>query len=114
MIKTKQPKVKEEYWRQCVGTYLFFVRERYNDASIDLVGSAPRDLKNIVRMLREEAEKKKTAWTADTATRSLLYFLKYASNEPVVMDNAGWLLPSCNKYKEQILESIKQSKLQRQ
>jgi hypothetical protein len=111
--KTTHPKASEQYWRSLVQTYMLFVENKFH-YRVPFEKSAPRDLKYIVKYLRELAEEKHIAWDKPTACRTLSVFLQCAWAFEGVISNQEWFLPTASKFKKEIVEAIKQVKLQKQ
>lgn len=104
MAKTKKEKQPPEpFWNEIVGIFFDFTKSRFGDApSFD--GSAPRDLKNILSVLRKRAEDKGVEWTYEVATTRFRHFLEWAYMDNWLRQN--WLLMHINRYKDKIFFAI--------
>lgn len=109
----KEKKVKkstpEPHWNELVEVYFSFCRQHFDETpSFD--GSAPRDLKSIIKSLRERAEKLSLYWDLDTARFRLHKFLEFAIKDNWLKNN--WLLFNINRQKDKIFFNIRKSILQ--
>lgn len=107
-MANKQP---EPYWSEIIKVYFAFHRDRYGKPPV-FKGSAPRDLRLIVAMLREYAQKSGWEWDAKDAQVWLSGFLVHAYfNEPWLRDQEYFSLSELYKMREQIFSNyIKQPK----
>lgn len=118
--KSKPKKVKEvqPYWTEIFVTFLTFMSAKFNEERIAVNGSAPRDLKLIVKELRTHAQGLKCEWNKVIACRTVLYFLEFAwnFNNPllVIPHDKKWFLSLAAKYRVEIIESIRVYKLSKQ
>lgn len=116
MTKTKTPRKKKEkispepHWRMAYAVALSFMVAKFGEAAAVLTESQPRDLKLILKCLRENAEVK-GEWTQEVAAKTLGYFLEYAflTNLPELPypKTRKWFLAYTAKYQPQIIEQIK-------
>ena len=98
--KEKKPKVIEPYWNDMVQVYFEFCKAKFNEIpSFD--GSAPRDLKNIIQVLRKRAEDKGVEWTLDVAKYRFNSFLDYCYADRWLKDH--FILSVLNRQKDVIL-----------
>jgi hypothetical protein len=103
MAKQKKTESAEPYWGLFVETYFSFCKERFGDEpSFD--GSAPRDLKAIIKSLRERAERKNIEWTAGEAISRFKSFLLFAYQDKWLSSN--FILFNLNRQKDKIFFSI--------
>lgn len=109
MAKTKSPKKVKEvepFFKELVETYFSFCRDKLNEEpSFD--GSSPRDLKAIVKTLRDRAEKSGYEWTVGTARFRFNNFLEFAFKDKWLSEN--WLLFNINRQKDKIFFQIRKS-----
>jgi hypothetical protein len=100
--KEKSP--PEPFWNELVSIYFNFCREKFNEEpSFD--GSSPRDLKLIIKSLRERAEKSNIEWTLDTSKNRLHNFLSFAYQDIWLRNN--FLLSNINRQKDKIFFNIR-------
>lgn len=111
--KVKQPKLTEPFWSSIVGTYLLFMKLKFK-YNVMLNDSSPRDLKAIVKRLRELANEGHVAWDKPTACRTLHIFFHFAWENKMAPHSDKWFIITCNKRKEEILGTINQYKISRQ
>lgn len=90
----------EPFWNQLVETYFQWYRKRYN-TSPAFKGSAPRDLRLIIAMLRQNSKWKE--WKLDTAKLELTFFLGVAYGDLYLRDH--WSLSELYKMKDEIYSS---------
>lgn len=113
MAKIKKPKKQkfvEPYFQEMVKIWFDFCREQFHeDPTFD--GSAPRDLKSIIKSLRERAEKSKIEWSLLTAQHRFSGFLKFAWEDLWLSQN--WMLFNINRQKDKIFYKIRAA-IQRQ
>lgn len=105
LIKQKKVKVKaiEPYWDAIVAVWFKFCVDYKGDKpSFD--GSAPRDLKSIMKQLRERAEEKGIEWSELAAVTRLSKFLEVANTYKYL--NEHWLLSNINRQKDIIFFDI--------
>lgn len=102
--KAKEKSTPELYWNELVSVYFDFCREKFNeDPSFD--GSSPRDMKSIVKSLRERAEKNNIEWTLDTAKFRFHKFLDFSFQDSWLSKN--FLLFNINRQKDKIFYNIR-------
>lgn len=108
--KPKKEKVVEPYWNDLVEVYFNFCREKFNESpSFD--GSAPRDLKAIIKTLHERSDKSNVEWTLNVATFRFHNFLEFAFQDYWLSKN--FLLSNINRQKDKIFFNIRAA-IQRQ
>lgn len=110
--EVKQSKVPEPYWSSLVQTYIMFFENKTGE-QIKFEGAATRDLKSIVKFLHESGNEKRIAWTRDIACRSLSVFMQVAWGFEGVVCNGTWFIPTANKFKKEIIEAIRQFKIEK-
>jgi hypothetical protein len=102
--KKKEKAVSEPYWNELVEVYFTFCREKFHEPpSFD--GSAPRDLKAIIKTLHERATKSNVEWTLNIATFRFRNFLDFAYQDSWLKTN--WLLFNINRQKDKIFFNIR-------
>lgn len=105
-VKTPKPKKQkfiEPHWDVIVQTWFKFCVDFKGDKpSFD--GSAPRDLKNIIKELRERAESKNIEWSELAAVTRLNKFLQVANTYKYLNEN--WLLSNINRQKDIIFFNL--------
>lgn len=111
--KTKQPKKPEEFWKSLVGCYLVFMQTQLG-THVELDAAKGKALKLVVKMLRENAENQRVAWTQEIATRTLLFFLNYAWKVSEIIKTEKWFIISVHKHRVELLDKIKLLKSQKQ
>lgn len=100
--KTKAP--PEPHWNELVEVYFNFCRNKFSEEpSFD--GSAPRDLKSIIKTLRERAERSGHNWTLDIAQFRFNNFLEFAYQDSWLSKN--FLLQNINRQKDKIFFNIR-------
>jgi hypothetical protein len=98
--KEKKPKVIEPYWQEMVSCYFDFCKEKFNETpSFD--GSSPRDLRNIIQVLRKRAEDKGVEWTSDAAKSRFRSFLEHCYLDRWLRDH--FILSVLNRQKDVVL-----------
>lgn len=108
--KPKKERVVEPYWNEFVKVYFDFCREKFSEEpSFD--GSAPRDLKTIIKSLHERAEKSGIEWTENVALFRFRNFLEFAYHDSWLSKN--FLLSNINRQKDKIFFNIRAA-IQRQ
>ena len=70
-------------------------------------GSAPRDLKSIIQVLRKRAEDKNIQWTFEVATTRFRHFLEHALMDKWLSEN--WLLMNISRQKDRLFFKITQN-----
>ena len=104
--KAKVAKAITPFWQELVGVYFAFCREKFDEVpSFD--GSAPRDLKAILKSLQERAEKSGIEWTLDVAKKRLFTFLEFSFQDQWLSKN--WLLSNLNRQKDKIFFNIRKA-----
>lgn len=92
-------KRSEEHWSDLVKTYFYWHQLVYKQSPI-FKGSAPRDLRLITAMLRENT----LYWDLKTAKNRLYFFLDYAyESEPFLRDH--WSLAELYKMRKEIFNN---------
>jgi len=105
MPRNKKEKPSPElFWNELVSVYFDFCRDKFHEAPT-FDGSAPRDLKSIVKTLRERAEKSQVEWTSDVAKFRLHNFLEFAYKDSWLRNN--FLLFNINRQKEKLFYNIR-------
>lgn len=116
-LKKKEKMPTEPHWKSAVAVLLTFLAANFGESAAKLQMSMPRDLKMILRHLRENAENLNFSWDTNTACRTLFYFLEFARTinlpEITVPHDAKWFMVFCNQHKDEILEQIRIYKLQK-
>ena len=106
----KEKKPPEPFWNEQVGIFFEFTKAKFHDTpSFD--GSAPRDLKNILAVLRKRAEDKGVEWSYEVATTRFRHFLEWAYADNWLRQN--WLLSHINRHKDKIFFEITRQYLSR-
>lgn len=105
MAKAKKVKAgPEPYWNEFVEIWFNFCREKFSEPpSFD--GSAPRDLKSIIKTLHERAIKSNVEWTLNVAQFRFKNFLDFAYQDYWLKNN--WLLSNINRQKDKIFFNIR-------
>lgn len=111
--KVKQPKLTEPFWSSIVGTYLLFMELKFKYKFIRK-DSTPRELKAIVKRLRELAHEGHIAWDKPTACRTVHLFFHFAWEYKMAPHSDKWFIITCNKRKEEIMDTISKYKQNRQ
>lgn len=104
--KIKKEKVIEPFFKDMVEVWFLFCREKFQE-SPTFDGSAPRDLKSIIKTLRERAVHSNIEWTSDIAKLRFKNFLDFAWEDYWLKNN--WLLFNINRQKDKIFFNIKSS-----
>lgn len=100
--KSKAP--PEPFWNELVEVYFDFCRKKFGEEpSFD--GSAPRDMKTIIKSLHERADKSNIEWTLNTAQFRFYKFLRFAYEDPWLSKN--FLLQNINRQKDKIFFNIR-------
>lgn len=103
VVKQRKKKFIEPYWDAIVGVWFKFCIDNYGDKpSFD--GSAPRDLKSIMKQLRERAEERGIEWSELAAVTRLNKFLEVANTYKYLNEN--WLLSNINRQKDTIFFNL--------
>ena len=102
--KPKKEKFVEPHFKELVEVWFNFCREKFNEPPT-FDGSAPRDLKGIIKALRERSETKNIEWTVDNAQKRFHNFLEFAWQEWWLQKN--WLLSNINRQKDKIFFNIR-------
>ena len=106
--KVKEKPAPELYWNELVSVYFNFCREKFNeDPSFD--GSSPRDMKSIVKSLRERAEKNNVEWNLVIAKNRFHSFLEFSFHDNWLSQN--FLLSNINRQKQKIFFNIRAQKI---
>lgn len=109
MAKTKRqnkPKTPEPFFQDMVSIYFSFCKDKFHEVPT-FDGSAPRDLKSIIKTLRQRAESIPIEWDYETATTRFRHFLEFAYSWSQWLRN-NWLLFNLNRQKDAIFYAIKQ------
>ena len=107
--KVKEKPSPELYWNELVAVYFDFCREKFNeDPSFD--GSSPRDMKAIIKSLRERADKNNIQWSLEIALSRFRKFLEFAFQDKWLSQN--FLLFNINRQKDKIFFNIRAAKNQ--
>lgn len=103
--KAKRKKVPPEpYWNDLVSVYFDFCRTHLGDEpSFD--GSAPRDMKAIIKTLHDRATTSGIEWTLKVAQSRFHNFLTFAFQDSWLAKN--WLLSNINRQKDKIFYNIR-------
>lgn len=102
--KSKEKQLPEPYWKELVELYFDFCREKFQETpSFD--GSAPRDMKGIIKSLHERADKSNIDWTLEIAVFRFKNFLEFAYKDYWLKNN--WLLSNINRQKDKIFFNIR-------
>jgi len=103
-MTVKKEKFVEPFWSELVQIYFAFCREKFSETpSFD--GSSPRDLKSIVKSLRERALKANVEWNLQVASTRLKNFLDFAYQDRWLKKN--FLLSNINRQKDKIFFNIR-------
>jgi hypothetical protein len=109
--KKKEKIPPEPYWYAAFVCASEFMVSKFGDLGADGIKRSLRDLKSILRNLRENAEGRGSIWNEETAYRTLSYFLNFAWSleipELPFPKTSDFFITFCNKYKESIIEHIK-------
>lgn len=106
MKKIKQPKKIEPHWSEMVELWFKFCRDNFgDDPTFD--GSSPRNLKSIIKSLRERAEHSGYEWTIGTARYRFTRFLEFAIKDNWLRNN--WMLFNIDRQKDKIFFQIRKS-----
>ena len=96
---------KELYWKtSCKVWFDWYGTQRKNEEP-DFSGSAPKDLKEIIRKVREKCKKHELEWSEDIAGRSLLQFFNLCLKYQFTSDKL--MLSLFNKYFQEITQNGK-------
>lgn len=104
MPRKAKEKFIEPFWKELVSVWFAFIQSNFNTIPV-FDGSAPRDLKSIIKALRERATTSNIDWTLKVATSRLNNFLSYAIQDDWLRRN--FLLFNINRQKEKIFFNIK-------
>lgn len=103
----KKPKEVEPYWSDMVGIWFQICWDKFKDKPV-FDGSSPRDLKAIVKSLRERTQSIDVEWSLDTAKSRLYKFFDFAyTDNPWLRKN--WLLSNLNRQKESIFFNLRKT-----
>jgi len=107
--KKRVKKVPEPHWQAAVSVWYKFTEQKKGTVpSFD--GSAPRDLKAIIKQLRERAEAKNIEWSELALTVRLNAFLERAYTYNWLQNN--WLLFNINRQKDTIFFDLAKNNAQ--
>lgn len=98
MGKPKKPKEVEPFWTEMVGIWFQICWDKFQDKPT-FDGSSPRDLKAIVKALRERTQRIEIEWTLDVAQSRLYKFFEFAYSSSQWLRN-NWLLSNINRQKD--------------
>lgn len=104
--KVKKTPEVEPFFKEMVGVWFQFCLDKFLDKPT-FDGSAPRDLKAIIKTLRERSLSKEIEWTLETAQQRFSRFLHFAYKDNWLQKN--WLLFNINRQKDKIFFSIQKS-----
>lgn len=107
MARTKKPVEVEPYWQDLVSVWFNFCRDKFGD-NPSFEGSAPRDLKAILKSIHERATIRGVEWTKEVATQRLNRFLLFAYNSSQWLRD-HWLLSNLNRQKDTVFFNIQKS-----
>lgn len=120
--KTKTPRKKKErmppekHWKHLVAVLLNFYEETFTERTFE--ATSPRNLKLIVKELREHAEGLGVNWTAEIACKTLDYFLRFAFRldmpEISFKKTYKFFIVDAVKYRKEIIEHIRLLKNKKQ
>ena len=102
--KAKKEKIITPYWQQIVDCWFDFCYQHFNERPT-FDGSAPIDLKNIIKALQDRATTSNIEWTLETALSRFKNFLSYAIQDDWLRKN--FLLFNINRQKDKIFFNIK-------
>lgn len=102
--KPKKEKTPEPFFKELVSVYFQFCRGEFGEEPT-FDGSAPRDFKDIIKSLRERAQKSNIEWTLEVAQSRLLNFLMFANMDKWLHDN--FILSNINRQKDKIFFKIR-------
>lgn len=93
----------ELYWKaSCKVWFDWYALQREGEEP-DFSGSAPKDLKSIIKKVRDKCKKHSLEWNEDVAGRSLLQFFNLCLKYPFTSDKL--MLSLFNKYFQEIIIS---------
>lgn len=104
MPRKAKEKIIEPFWSDLVSVYFNFCRNKFGESPV-FDGSAPRDLKSIIKSLHERAAARNIEWDIDVAKSRLHNFLNYAYQDSWLKKN--FLLSNINRQKEKIFYNIR-------
>lgn len=104
MKRKKKIQTPEPHWDKLVGVWFKFCRDVFGDVPV-FDGSSPRDLKSIVKALKNRAITSGEEWTELCATSRLHHFLTFAYQDSWLKKN--WLLSNLNRQKEKIFFNLR-------
>lgn len=107
MGKPKKVKEVEPYWPEMVEIWLKICRDIFKDKPT-FTGSAPRDLKEIVKPLRERTKSIEIEWTLTVAQQRLYNFFKFAYDTNNWLQK-NWLLSNINRQKDAVFFNLRKS-----
>lgn len=94
---------QEPFWQDQVNCFFDFYREKFdNIPSFD--GSAPRDLKCILRELRKRAEYRNVTWDHENAISRFRKFLEMSYQDPWLRER--FMLFQINRNKDKIFNTL--------
>lgn len=102
--KAKKEKFIEPHFQAMVEVWFSFCRDKFHEDPT-FTGSAPRDLKEIIKTLRERAEKSNVEWLQHIAEFRFKNFLDFAFQDYWLKNN--WLLSNINRQKDKIFFNIR-------
>lgn len=107
MARVKKVKEAEPYWSEMVNIWFKICQDKFRDKPT-FDGSAPRDLKSIVKSLRERTESINIQWTEDVARQRLYSFLDFAYTSNHWLQT-HWLLSNINRQKDALFFNLRKS-----
>lgn len=107
MAKAKRVKEVELYWPEMVEIWFKICRDEFRDKPT-FTGSAPRDLKEIVKALRERTQSIEIEWTLTVAQQRLYNFFKFAYDTNTWLQK-NWLLLNINRQKDAIFFNLRKA-----
>jgi hypothetical protein len=110
MANTKTPKVVETYWKESVAILLAFTADKFGHP-VPFLPTEARPLKNILKRLHEQSNERQVAWTREITTRTLSVFLQWAWLAEPVPHSEKFFLIYADKFKDEIIETIRLYKL---
>lgn len=107
---SRKKKQAEPFWQEIVDSYFTFCKNNLSEAPI-FDGSAPRDLKLILKALRDRAESKGVEWTEKIALGMWNKFLEQSFKDPWLQKN--FMLFQLNRQKQKIIFELANEKRNR-
>ncbi len=107
MKRVKKPKQIEPFWPEMVEIWFKICRDKFRD-NPTFDNSAPRDLKAIVKSLRERTQSIEIEWTLPVAQSRLYKFFEFAYTSSDWLKK-NWLLSNINRQKDAIFFNLRKS-----